>query len=240
MCIIVAKPAGIKFPSLETMETCYMMNDDGAGIAYTYGGQCKIYKGFMNIDKFLSTYEKILKSNRIEIPYLFHFRIGTHGKKRNVANCHPFPVSNNYNLLIKNTIAASAVIAHNGIIGTLNFRSGYSDTMEFIANIFAPLYNRYQTLDNPIIQEILVNVLGNNNKLAILNASGTFEFFGEFIKDKGIYYSNSSYRDYYTYTPTIRSAIKKCSKFYACDNAEFDCLDCQNFDHFMGVKYYDR
>lgn len=49
MCIAIVSPAGVKCPTLDTLKTCFLNNDDGAGWAYPLpnGRGVKIMKGFM-------------------------------------------------------------------------------------------------------------------------------------------------------------------------------------------------
>lgn len=259
MCIIVAKPSGIEFPNVETMENCFLYNNDGAGYMYNDKNTVHIVKGFMHIDNFLKHYKKIISSYDKSVPFVFHFRIGTHGKKRHYSTCHPFPVSNDYKIISAKNSTCDYGLAHNGIIGTIDFQSKYSDTMEFVKNILYPLYCKYPSIEDN--KEIIGNILGNHNKLAIMDKTGNIETFGEFINDKGILYSNASYKyldayaEDYTFIekdietkhrlsawPTEYRAKKQlykgfnraelCPKHYDCEVYGIDCLDCVDFDHY--------
>lgn len=248
MCIIVVKPKGITFPSIETMESCYLYNSDGAGYMYADKNKLHINKGFMDVDGFLDHYLDLVESTDIDIPFVFHFRIGTHGKKRHYSTCHPFPIADNYKILCTKLVNADYGIAHNGIIGTIDFRSKYSDTMEFVKNILHPLYCKNSSIKAN--HTILQNILGSNNKLAIMDKFGKIETYGDFITDNGILYSNSSYK-YFTeeqwpakkerfiygtqeYMDNYeKDNIRECLYINRCMNTDLECTNCAEFDHYV-------
>ena len=63
MCIIAIKPAGVKLPKGDTLETMWINNDDGAGLMYPRDGKVEIYKGYMTYKSF----SKALKALKREI-----------------------------------------------------------------------------------------------------------------------------------------------------------------------------
>ena len=113
MCIIVAKPAGKKLPSKQTLMNCYANNPDGAGFMYADGKTVHIDKGFFDFTDF---YDALLSIKDItNTSIVMHFRISTAGSI-NEACCHPFPVSSNLADLSATEIDNRVCVAHNGII----------------------------------------------------------------------------------------------------------------------------
>lgn len=230
MCIIVIKPANITFPSIETMETCFLNNPDGAGYMTTNNNKVHIRKGMMNFMAFEREYTKILKSNRIELPYIFHFRIGTHGKN-DQGNTHPFAVQPSYSFMRKVNTLSNYGIAHNGIINNIGFNSIYSDTMEFVSNILSPLIKAKDSILDYPNNQIIKNILGNSNKLAFLHNSGRIETYGQYIEKDGLLFSNNSY----SYTLPVFKKSYPCPFKKDCDNADYDCSHCVDYSHYDDI-----
>ena len=61
MCIICAKPAGVKFPKNEYIENMWDGNDDGAGIMWVSNNKVHIKKGFMKLKDFKRFLGKLKK-----------------------------------------------------------------------------------------------------------------------------------------------------------------------------------
>ena len=61
MCIIVAKKKEVDLPSIDTLETCFDHNSDGAGLMYVDNGKVVIDKGYMTFKDFKRHYEKLCK-----------------------------------------------------------------------------------------------------------------------------------------------------------------------------------
>jgi hypothetical protein len=205
MCVICVKKAGIALPSDAIFEECFSANKDGAGFAFlTNEKTVHAIKGLMTYAAFKTALDSVLSTiDGQATPMLFHFRIGTHGSKDCPAHTHPFPLADNYPDMEKLEYDADTVIAHNGIVsfgkivgGTRSYTSenkGPSDTMELIANVFCPIMSlNPAALESKEIQDILLSILGYN-KIAILDKSGSFRLFGDFVEDAGIFYSNKSY-----------------------------------------------
>jgi hypothetical protein len=205
MCVICVKKAGVALPTEEIFEECFSANNDGAGFAFlTSTKTIHTIKGLMTYTAFRAALEAVLSTiDGQATPMLFHFRIGTHGSKDCPAHTHPFPLADNYPDMEKLEYDADTVIAHNGIAsfhklvgGTRSYTSennGPSDTMELIANVFHPIMSlNPAALDSKAIQNIILSILGYN-KIAILDKSGSFRLFGDFVEDAGILYSNKSY-----------------------------------------------
>lgn len=193
MCIIAAKPAGVELPDENIFYNMWTNNSDGAGIMYVKDGKVRIEKGFMKYTEFTSALSSLKrKMNLKNTPMVFHFRITTHGGTSE-ENCHPFPVTRSIEMLKRKTCATALGVAHNGIISSVTPRKGISDTMEYIATQLAPLYASMQNFyRDPNLVEMISNAI--KSKMAFLNSKGEIYTIGDFVEDKGIMYSNSTYK----------------------------------------------
>lgn len=195
MCIIAAKPAGITMPDEATIENMWFRNHDGAGFMYTADGAVHIEKGFMTLDSFKASLERISKSHDLTATALvMHFRIATHGGVI-PANTHPFPVTTSVGILQKLMCDTKLGVAHNGIISSVTPRKGISDTMEYIASQLGLLYKACpEFYKNSSLMEMVDNAVGS--KLAFLTSDGQIYTVGHFENEDGILYSNTSYKPY--------------------------------------------
>lgn len=203
MCIIAAKPAGIKMPDLETIETMWRSNPDGAGLMYvgkqvkTGGGKkrttnvVKIEKGFMKLSDFTARLQELeTELDLTATPVVMHFRITTHGGTC-PENCHPFPITGSVGVLKKRKAATRVGVAHNGIIH-ITPRKGISDTMEYILTQLAPLQEALPRFyENKHAMRLVENAIGS--KMAFLTSEGNIYTIGKFETCDGIKYSNDSY-----------------------------------------------
>ena len=196
MCIAVYKPENVKFPSKETLKECFNNNNDGAGFMYAANGKVHIKKGYKTFKSFWKGLSRTINKRGDEIPYVLHFRISTQAGVRDDCT-HPFPLSSNMDDLRKLYFDSDIGIAHNGIISLTSEgwskKITYSDTMKFITEYLSLIIkdkNYYK--DNDTIK--LIEKLADS-KLAILDGDGHCELIGKgWIEDKGIFYSNSSYK----------------------------------------------
>ncbi len=194
MCIIAIKPAGVKMPATTTIENMWHNNNDGAGLMYAAGGTVYIEKGFMALKSFKSAIKKLEKSIDVtNTPMVFHFRITTHGGT-SAGNCHPFPVTEKLPLLQMTKYKAPLAVAHNGIIDIKPSKKDISDTMEYIINQLAPLYQlKKDFYKQPAGKKLVYNFI--KSKMAFLDSTGRIETVGDFITDgDGVLYSNTSYK----------------------------------------------
>lgn len=194
MCIIAAKPAGVKMPDEATITRMWYRNPDGAGIMYVADGKVRIDKGFMKLTDLKAHLEKVRQRVDLDATsVVMHFRITTHGGTC-PANCHPFPITRSVKALQTLHQSAPIGIAHNGVI-PITPRKGISDTMEYIATQLAPLYDmKRDFVKDKNAMELVRNAIGS--KMAFLTASNEIYLIGEFTEHEGIKYSNSSYEEY--------------------------------------------
>lgn len=235
MCIIVAKPMGVKMPSKNIIETCFENNPDGAGIMLAYKGQVYGFKGLMTLEAFndkLHQLEKRFGSlNKLSV--VMHFRITTHGGTV-PENTHPFPLKDNYPALRDLEWVAEQGMAHNGIISCTSYHSDInlekvSDTMVFIKRVVAPIAKHVVIASNKGIAKALQ--VAANSKLAFLNGQGRCIVAGDFTQDEGIYYSNTSYKE-------VRVKYNLTSfKPYQSDWYDYD-LDSVKYDTSTGKYTY--
>lgn len=190
MCIIVAKPAGIQCPDLETLETCFNSNPDGAGLMFPDGDQVRIIKGFMAFDEFSSTLKAL--GDVTNTGLVMHFRITTHGGTRPEC-CHPFPLTDDDTALRALDIRAPVGVAHNGVIAGMDTDAKTSDTMAYIRDVLAPLQRMAgDLLASDDAMTVVESTIGS--KLAFLEPDGAITTVGDFIEENGVFYSNSSFK----------------------------------------------
>ena len=194
MCIISAKPAGVKMPDTETIRRMWYANKDGAGLMYAADGKVVIHKGFMKLADFEAALADLAKRYDLTaLPLVMHFRITTHGGTK-PANCHPFPVTRSIKSLQSLKAYSSMGVAHNGII-PIRPRNGISDTMEYIATQLAPLYSALPDFTrNAHALELIENAI--QSKMCFLTDKGEITTVGNFTRDNGVLYSNLSYMGY--------------------------------------------
>ena len=192
MCIIVNCGKN-KRPSKDTLETCWIMNSDGAGIMYNTGSSIVIQKGFMDFDTFYKAFKKVPKQAEL----VAHFRIGTSGKVSEGC-CHPFPMTNDYKKLGRKKVVTDVGVAHNGIVSWCTpkdrMKSNISDTMVYIAEVMS--YIPIERIEShKFTQDSIEETTGS--KFTVMTTNGV-TMIGYFIlnKEDGCFYSNSGYKGY--------------------------------------------
>ena len=190
MCIIAVKPRNQKLWSENTIREMFRRNPDGAGIMFLRkDGKVHIHKGMMKVEdviKYLYHFQPFLEKTDVAL----HFRIGTSGKKDQMAT-HPYPVWSNNNSITKDVELA---MMHNGILDSYGWRgnSEINDTQMFIKKTLRKLPHKF--LKNKAIVELIEGSIGTN-KLCFLGKDG-FTLIGKFIEDNGYYYSNDTYKPF--------------------------------------------
>ena len=192
MCIIAIKPAGVKMPARETRENMWYGNPDGGGFMVATGHDVIIKKGFMKLSDFEDALSE--EGDLTNKTVIMHYRITTHGGT-NKQNCHPFPITNNVNIITKPIVRTDIGVAHNGIIHNVTPRKGVSDTMEYILSQISHMkkidkffYKKSAWLD--LIEDAI------DSKMVFLDKHGQFTTIGDFTEDEGVLYSNSSYKSH--------------------------------------------
>lgn len=198
MCIIVAKKIGADVPDFDILRNCFENNPDGAGFMYLNPKTKKvqIYKGFMEFEKLQEKLKAVYNElgNTKNIPFVYHFRIGTSGG--NLAeNTHPYPLGRNIDNYKKLDFACNIGVAHNGVISKYTPKGKnkrkMNDTQLYI---YKKMYkysfmSKYKTNK---VKEMIKKETGS--KFAILDTTGEIELVGDFNEKNNIFYSNYSYQ----------------------------------------------
>lgn len=186
MCIIVYAKPGVSLPGYETLNRCWVKNDDGAGILEMHQAHCVIRKGFMNFrDLWNSLWARRTRYAKISVA--IHFRLGTSGGKTN-AQTHPFPLTDDWEKMKKNYFVTDRAVMHNGIVGT--GKDGHSDTMIFARNIL----NR---MGDGLVQKSTLKTIEEltSGSKFLIYYKGMVYLTGDWESDKdGVWYSNGGYK----------------------------------------------
>ena len=190
MCIICSSKAGVRQPTVGTIRTMFENNPHGAGYMYARDGKVHIRKGFMDVDSLLDALRR--EHFTAKDPVVYHFRISTQAGV-NPQMTHPFPLSNQRARMKALTVDCRCGVAHNGIIHLTADPSNkeYSDTAIFITDYLSDIIKRKSDLRDPSTLNLIRHLAGS--KLAIMDASGYIVPIGEFINERGLLFSNSSY-----------------------------------------------
>ena len=191
MCIICVSPARTRQPSTSQIKTMFMNNPHGAGYMFAREGLVHIHKGFMDIDSFLSAIKAEHFTAKDSVVY--HFRISTQAGI-NPAMTHPFPLSNQREVMKALDVHCGVGIAHNGIIRLTSDpdEKEYSDTAIFIADYLSQIIGSPSDLHDPDVLETIRCLIGS--KMAILDGSGYIATVGQFFNERGLLYSNLYHR----------------------------------------------
>ena len=192
MCVICASPKGTRQPSISEIKAMFMRNPDGAGYMVARDGTVSIHKGFMDLTEFL----KAVKAEHFTAKdsVVYHFRISTQAGI-NPSMTHPFPLSNQREVMKALDVHCGCGIAHNGIIRLTSDpnEKEYSDTAIFIADYLSQIIAGPSDLRDPEVLDVIRCLIGS--KMAILDASGYIATVGEFFNDHGLLFSNLYHRN---------------------------------------------
>ncbi len=191
MCVICASPRNTRQPSISEIKRMFLCNPDGAGYMFAKGGKVHIHKGFMNIDDFLCAIRTEHFTAKDSVVY--HFRISTQAGI-NPGMTHPFPLSNQLEVMKALDVVCGCGVAHNGIIRLTSdpLETEYSDTALFIADYLS----RYIQVPSDLKHQELLNAIAKliQSKMAILDGSGYIATIGAFYNDHGLLFSNLNHR----------------------------------------------
>ena len=189
MCIIVYKPKKktIDDRFMEHMKSCEAHNPDGFGYMYPENGKVVIRKGFFTWPVIEKELRKLMDK---KVNMVFHFRLATHGTI-NRQNCHPFPISGEVKHLLSVKGEWDMGAVHNGIITWCSpiKKSTLSDSQIFIRDYLSTLSTN--VLKNEAILELIYEA--TKDKFAFMFPDEV-KLVGKFIEDKGIFYSNTTYK----------------------------------------------
>lgn len=179
MCVIIAKTRHIKSPNIKAFENAMDNNPDGFAIAHKRIG--KPWQTFKTLSKSLML--KYIAENGIlckNSRWVFHARIKTHGAAE-LRNCHCWQDDH-----------TDTIFAHNGVLA-ISADKGKTDSETFYRHIFLPIL-RHEGREAALKAcRIIIN---GSSKMAVIfkkpKNKCPIALVGEWIKEKGIYYSNTS------------------------------------------------
>lgn len=211
MCLVIIKPAGVQRPTDTDLKTMCEHNHDGFGLAIWSKKSGLEVKKTMNMKEFMKWCKKVTDDQVV----IFHARIATHGsigKK----NCHPFLSDD-----------AEWAFAHNGVLGIANEKD-MTDSETFFRRIAIPLIKAGSTPGTKNF-DLAVDCIIGNSKFAFLSKDGELHYYGNYIHDRGLLFSNSSYVPYSGLT--MFSMPKKLSEV---DDDEIESV----LEEFRYMLYY--
>ena len=190
MCIICVSPKRVRQPNVTTIRRMFRNNPDGAGYMVARDGKVTISKGFMDVDEYIEAIRA--EHFTAKDPVVYHFRISTQAGV-NPEMTHPFPLSNRIEHMKVLDVECSCGVAHNGIIRLTTDRNNheYSDTALFIANYLSLIIREPSDLKDERVLKLIQRLAGS--KLAIMDADGYIATVGEYINQKGLLFSNTSF-----------------------------------------------
>ena len=193
MCIICVSKSGIFQPDESTIRTMFHHNPHGAGYMFARGGRVIIHKGFMNPDDYLRAIREEHFTAADSVVY--HFRISTQAGV-NPEMTHPFPLSNQPGRLRRLEQSCRIGVAHNGIIRLTSDPNNkrYSDTAIFVADYLSQILHTRADLRDRRKLSVVYQLA--QSKFAIMDGGGYVATVGAFIQERGLLFSNGSYRQW--------------------------------------------
>ncbi|MGM9640572.1 MAG: hypothetical protein ACI3V3_04325 [Faecousia sp.] len=209
MCIICASAAGVRQPSEAQLRRMFERNPHGAGYMSARGDHVEIHKGFMTFEDFLHAvrYEHFTAEDAV----VYHFRISTQAGV-GPEMTHPFPLTSHMEDCKLLDVSCPVGVAHNGVIRLTSDYTDmeYSDTAHYVTEFLRFFLRSRDDLDAPDVLEAIRRT--TNSRWAILDRDGTIATVGEFINDRGLLFSNDTFRA----AGTVRRA-KKNNYSNQCD-----------------------
>ena len=155
------------------------------------GGRVEISKGYMSWAPFIKAirYEQFTAAD----PVVYHFRISTQAGVT-PEMCHPFPLTSHIEDCKMLDVGCPVGVAHNGIIHLTsdNRDREYSDTAHYIAEFLRFFVRSPEDLRDPAVLDAIQRT--TESKWAILDGSGYIATVGDFIEERGLLFSNGSFR----------------------------------------------
>ena len=193
MCIICVSKSGVRQPGEATIRAMFLRNPHGAGYMFARGGRVQIHKGFMDLDDYLRAIRKERFTPQDSVVY--HFRISTQAGV-NPEMTHPFPLSNQPARLRRLDQSCRIGVAHNGIIRLTSDPNNkrYSDTAIFVADYLSQILHTRADLRDRRKLNVVYQLA--QSKFAIMDGGGYVATVGAFIHERGLLFSNGSYRQW--------------------------------------------
>lgn len=195
MCIIAAKPAGVRMPTRERIDLMWKNNPHGAGLMYVKNGAVQVEKGFMTLESFYQRLDQLdHEMDLTAADVVLHFRVASKGDVC-PEFCHPFPVSGDDSELKSLCIATDVAMVHNGNIPEF-INPLCPDTMNYVKGQMVHLFRMDPHFyKNPHALNLIARAT-RNSFVVLLAASGDMVTIGShYFESEGILYSNRSFEE---------------------------------------------
>lgn len=212
MCLLIYASPG-STPTKKALRTAGANNPDGFGFAFALGHRIVRHRS-MNLDETVELFHE-MRAEHPNAHALFHLRITTHGGT-NLDNCHPFMVDD------------GIVLGHNGML-PIKEKDGKSDTRQF-AEEWLPTFGVKEMLDDPNNFTELEK-FARGSKLCILSVDKRLDKpvylvnEGDGHWDKGVWYSNNSYKYTYFTMPRGYTAYTRTNNDKTVTTYDYDTLE---------------
>ena len=214
MCIICASAAGVRQPSEAQLRRMFTNNPHGAGYMSARGDHVEIRKGFMVWEDFIRAVRR--EQFTAADPVVYHFRISTQAGI-GPEMTHPFPLTSHMEDCKLLDVSCPVGVAHNGVIRLTSDWTDqeYSNTAHYITEFLRFFLRSRDDLEDPAVLDAIRRT--TNSRWAILDRDGTIATVGEFINERGLLFSNSTFRE----ARTVRRGNnynRQCDFFDSCQN----------------------
>lgn len=199
MCVICIKKPGERFPTRKELDDMFSINRHGIGFVYARNGVLHIRKGYMSVDALSRALarEKVTTDD----PLIIHFRLASCATVTPELT-HPYPVNTAKYLLTATGVDLygrhASALAHNGVMIGQNIEKGLTDTASFIRANYALLQRFVRNPDDQDLLAQLNALIGEANKLALMDVDGNIVTYGRFFQHNGLTYSNLHWVDFFT------------------------------------------
>lgn len=202
MCLLSYYPPGV-MPDREHIENGCTYNEDGFGWAIVVPADDNGLGARLIVGKSLNAGEAVdgflrARGNNPYGPALFHSRLSTGGTE-DTYNCHPFQVGHD----------PETVVAHNGILFSVDYKEKKSDTRIFAERIMPKQYKR---LDKPGVQRAFHRHLGTYNKMVVLTVNPRYKSYAYLFNEEAGHWTTDgewhSNLDYLSPAPIYRRSFK--------------------------------
>jgi hypothetical protein len=187
--MIIHKPKGVDVPGIVSLSQCASSNPHGVGFMIAANNKVLIHKGLMKVDQLMDAVNILsdtLKGGIKDKEMVFHFRQATHGSV-SVANCHPFPISDDDEELSAEMTTAEFGIVHNGVIFIKDRKQDESDTYTFVKKYLS----KFDWNGLLAVHALLDDEVFRSDRVIIMNGAGEIIKWGHWtLDDDGCFYSN--------------------------------------------------
>ena len=193
MCIICVSRSGVRQPGEATIRAMFLNNPHGAGYMFARDGWVTIHKGFMDLDDYLRAIREEHFTAADSVVY--HFRISTQAGV-GPEMTHPFPLSTRPERMRQLDLRCRVGVAHNGVIPLTSDprNERYSDTAIFITDYLSHIIRRRADLRDQRVLDSIFQIA--QSRFAIMDGGGYIATVGKFIDERGLLFSNGSYRQW--------------------------------------------